>query len=258
MRSPEVGEVADQQPDGQQGEVIVVQLVHAEAGSRVVLVQAKRGERLLDAALGEAATAELAEDRARQRLQSRRTPPVETRVADSTPTGAREPVARPKAAGPIPPPSPSQPTPPPLQAPEQPQVDPEDWSSELAQLDLQLQRLGWDRDQEATYLERVFGHPNRNRLTNYADIQAYLEALKGCSTGTPASSAPAPLRRRDLLSQCDQLLELLQWDPGQGRALLEQHFSLSSRQQLSDAQLLQFNMLLEDLSNTCAPTGPPG
>ena len=141
-------------------------------------------------------------------------------------------------------------------------MDPEDWSAELAQLELELQRLGWDRDQEALYLQRVFGNPNRNRLTNYADLQAYLAALQGFSPGTQASSAPAPLRRRELLSQCDQLLAQLQWDPGQGRALLEQHFSLTSRQQLSDAQLLQFNMLLEDLSSDLssglAPTGPPG
>jgi len=137
-------------------------------------------------------------------------------------------------------------------------VDPEDWSAELAQLELELQRLGWDRDQEAVYLQRVFGNPNRNRLTNYADLQAYLAALQGFSPGTQASSAPAPLRRGELLSQCDQLLAKLQWDPGQGRALLEQHFSLTSRQQLSDSQLLQFNMLLEDLSSGLAPTGPPG
>ena len=108
------------------------------------------------------------------------------------------------------------------------------------------------------YLQRVFCNPNRNRLTNYADLQAYLAALQGFSPGTQASSAPAPLRRGELLSQCDQLLAKLQWDPGQGRALLEQHFSLTSRQQLSDSQLLQFNMLLEDLSSGLAPTGHPG
>ena len=34
-------------------------------------------------------------------------------------------------------------------------------------------------------------------------------------------------------------------DAGQGRTLLEQQFQLSSRQQLSDEQLLHFNMLLE-------------
>jgi len=144
-----------------------------------------------------------------------------------------------------PPPHQEHPSPPAAQAPEEPPADPEDWSSELARLDLELQRLGWDRDQEAIYLERVFKHPNRNRLTSYGDLLAYLQALEGFAPGTDPATAPAPLRRRELLSQCDALLGQLQWDPGRGRAFLEQHFSLTSRQQLSDAQLLQFNMLLE-------------
>jgi hypothetical protein len=54
-----------------------------------------------------------------------------------------------------------------------------------------------------------------------------------------------PLRRSDLLQQSDKLLQSLRWDAVQGRELLEQHFQLSSRQQLNDEQLLQFNMLLE-------------
>ena len=280
MASPGDEEVPEGQLDGQLSWQLEVQLVHAEAGSRIVLVQLRREGQILDSALGEAATAELAEDRARQRLQGRTQPQIELGAKEPLareplarePVG-RESVARQKAPAPIatpaplPLPSATQPSQPeslqpPAQPPEEPQVDPEDWSAELAQLELELQRLGWDRDQEALYLQRVFGNPNRNRLTNYADLQAYLAALQGFSPGTQASSAPAPLRRRELLSQCDQLLAQLQWDPGQGRALLEQHFSLTSRQQLSDAQLLQFNMLLEDLSSDLssglAPTGPPG
>lgn len=242
-----------------------VELVHAEAGSRVVLVRARRGGRILEAALGEGPTAEEAEDRARQRLQSH------LQDAPAKPARADETISPPS---PHPPtlPSPSIPTPsinPPTSAPPssrpigdpvapprpqlpslapdtvEPPADPEDWSSELARLDLQLQRLGWDRAQEGTYLERVFGHPSRNRLTSYGDLLAYLQALEGLAAGQDPASAPAPLRRRELLRQCDQLLEQLQWDPSQGRSFLEQHFSLASRQQLSDTQLLQFNMLLE-------------
>ena len=126
-----------------------------------------------------------------------------------------------------------------------PAEDPEDWSSELARLDLQLQRLGWSRDQEGLYLERAFGHPSRNRLTHYGDLLAYLTMLESLAPGADPGSASVPLRRRDLLAQCDQLLGQLQWDASTGRAFLEQHFALTSRQQLSDSQLLQFNMLLE-------------
>jgi hypothetical protein len=128
---------------------------------------------------------------------------------------------------------------------EEPLADPEDWSSELAQLELELKRLGWQREQESSYLERAFGHPSRSRLTTYADLLAYLQALAGLEPGSDPANAAIPLRRRDLLIQCDQLLGQLNWDASQGREYLEQHFNLNSRQLLSDSQLLHFNMLLE-------------
>ena len=128
---------------------------------------------------------------------------------------------------------------------EEPPADPEDWSSELAQLELELKRLGWQREQESSYLERAFGHPSRSRLTTYADLLAYLQALGGLEPGSDPANAAIPLRRRDLLIQCDQLLGQLNWDASQGRECLEQHFNLNSRQLLSDSQLLHFNMLLE-------------
>jgi len=127
----------------------------------------------------------------------------------------------------------------------EPVPDPEDWSGELAALELQLRRLGWQRDQEAAYLQRAFGHPSRNRLTNYGDLLAYLHALEGLGAGADPALAPVPLRRSELLSQCDALLSQLGWDAEQGRALLERELQVTSRQQLNDQQLLHFNMLLE-------------
>ena len=123
--------------------------------------------------------------------------------------------------------------------------DPEDWSEELAAVDVQLQRLGWDRNLESRYLERAFGHPSRFRLTAYADLLTYLKALRSLPQGSQPDQAPVPLRRRDLLNQCDELIARLGWDAAQGRLLLEREFQLSSRHQLSDEGLLQFNMALE-------------
>jgi hypothetical protein len=112
-------------------------------------------------------------------------------------------------------------------------------------LDLELRRLGWNRDQEGEYLQRAFGHPSRSRLTSYGDLSGYLTALEGLAAGATAATAPVPLRRRDLLAQCDELLERLGWNGEQGRAFLESQLGAASRQQLSDIHLLQFNMLLE-------------
>jgi hypothetical protein len=238
-----------------------VRLVHAEPGSRVVAVSALQAGQLQATALGEGRTAEEAEDRAWQRLQNRLSPPataapeapigerrlpgpLRSEPASSQPTHSEP--ARPapvlEAAAEPPPPLP-QPLP---QPPEEPTADPDDWSAELARIDLQLQRLGWQRAEESAYLERAFGHPSRGRITTYADLLAYLQALEGFEAGSDPACVPVPLRRRDLLLQSDALLRQLGWDAAQGRARLEQEFACSSRQQLSDAQLLHFNMLLEE------------
>ena len=257
-------------------------LVHAESGRRVVELSAHRNGELLGSSLGEGATAEEAEDRALARLQARLgqaqntaapvvtapdrkpeppkrldTPPRAQPAKPQAPVATPPPEAQPIADEPIvdegqtslqlptlPKPAPAAP-PEQAEAAQEPEQDPEDWSSELAQIDLQLKRLGWQREQEGSYLERAFGHPSRSRLTTYGDLLAYLQTLEGMETGADPTTAAVPLRRRDLLVQCDALLSQLQWDAGQGRQFLEKQFQVQSRQQLSDTQLLQFNMLLE-------------
>ena len=248
--------------------VLKARLMHAEPGQRVVQVSAWQGNICLGSALGEAASAETAEERAIARLQQRlaATPPSPKPEPEAAaPAPVRHPVIR--AAVPAPAeiaeerdgsePLPqtslfnaSEPEPSP---PVEPPADPDDWSDELAELDVQLQRIGWDRSQEGAYLQRAFGHHSRNRLTAYADLVSYVRCLRNLPSGSDANSAPVPLRRKDLLEQCDQLLRSLQWDANRGRQLLEQQFQLSSRQQLSDEQLLQFNMLLEEALMNPAP-----
>jgi hypothetical protein len=128
---------------------------------------------------------------------------------------------------------------------EEPPADPEDWSQELTAVDLQLRRLGWNREAEGVYLQRAFGHPSRSRLTRYNDLRAYLMALETLERGSDPAVAGVPLRRSELLAQGDALLAQLGWSAEQGRAFLERELNRVSRQQLNDMQLLQFNMLLE-------------
>lgn len=124
--------------------------------------------------------------------------------------------------------------------------DPEDWSEELTAIDFELNRLGWARDQERIYLERAFGHAGRHRLTRYADLVSYLRQLRQLQPGDAPEQAIVPIRRGDLITQGDQMLRQLGWSGEQARAFLQQHLQAKSRQQLSDEQLLQFNMLLEE------------
>jgi hypothetical protein len=256
-----------------------VRLVHAESGNRVVEVRALRGSTPLGSALGEAANAEEAEQRALDRLLSRLGPleelstsntpipadtiapaPVTTPAAEAPASGQgtrlpSAPVLRPATnspprAGPT---TTTPAAPPPAAA--APPADPEDWSSELARLDLELRRLGWSREQEGEYLQRAFSHPSRSRITSYTDLKSYLDVLEGLPPGAEPARSPVPLRRRDLLVQSDQLLVALGWQGEQARQFLEQQLGASSRQQLNDSKLLHFNMLLEGELLERDPTG---
>jgi len=256
-----------------------VRLVHAESGNRVVEVMALRGSTPLGSALGEAANAEEAEQRALDRLLSR-LGPLEELSASNTPipadTSPPAPVTTPAAEAPAsgqgtrlpsapvlrpatnsPPragPATTTPAAPPPAA-AAPPADPEDWSSELARLDLELRRLGWSREQEGEYLQRAFSHPSRSRITSYTDLKSYLDVLEGLPPGAEPARSPVPLRRRDLLVQSDQLLVALGWQGEQARQFLEQQLGASSRQQLNDSKLLHFNMLLEGELLERDPTG---
>lgn len=232
-------------------------LCHIDERRCVVEVMVIGAEGVIASALGQGTDAESAEDRALSRLQQRlaatpappAAPPAAAPIAAPAPAASPAPVpltAAPVEAAPEPEP--------PSEAP----TDPEDWSDELAAIDLELQRLGWDRQQERLYLERAFGHGSRHRLTRYSDLVAFLKRLRSLEPGISADSASVPLRRSDLISQGDQMLQTLRWSSAQAREFLQQHLQASSRQQLSDEQLLQFNMLLEEqlLALTPSPGSP--
>lgn len=253
-------------------------LAHADSGQRVVEVSAWDDGRCLGSALGEAPSAEAAEDRALQRLLRRLQEPAAPAVAPPATTPAATPTpVHPPAPAPAPTsPQALEPTtvtapirpaaapafapaPAPAAAEAEPLADPDDWSEELAELERLLSQLGWGREQESIYLQRAFGHASRSRLIRYADLLAYLAALRQLEPGLDPAQAALPQRRSDLLRRSDGLLERLGWGAAQGRALLEREFSLASRQQLSDDDLLRFNDLLaQQLEAPSAPSPEPG
>ena len=196
-------------------------------------------------------------------------PPAPERVATSAPAPATgsAPAAQteprpndkdPRHADPVPLDLPLLQNPEPVQADQAPSeapTDPDDWSDELAAIDLELQRIGWDRTQERLYLERAFGHGSRHRITRYSDLVAYIKRLQALEPGTTADQAPVPLRRSELISQGDQMLDNLRWDATKARLFLQEQLGANSRQSLSDEQLLAFNIMLEnEIVNRSAST----
>ena len=109
---------------------------------------------------------------------------------------------------------------------------------------MEIGRIGWTREQEQVS-DPTFGLGSRHKLTRYADLKAYLRQLKLIQANDDASTAPAPIVRRPTpTGRCD--VEAAGMGSEQARAFLQQQLGSTSRQQLSDEQLLQFNMLLEE------------
>ena len=232
------------------------QLCHHSDQRCIVRVEGFDGDTSLGSALGEAPTATEAEDQAiarlKQRLDTFRAPVAGSKelVRRSSQEGDRvaqkpTPVSEPPIATTVEPIQPSGDHAAPTAVNEAP-TDPDDWSEELTAIDLELQRIGWDRASESIYLERAFGHSSRHRLTRFSDLVAYLKRLRDLPASSDARTAAIPLRRTDLVSQCDEILKRLNWEQPQAREFLQSNFQVGSRQQLSDEQLLGFNMLLEE------------
>ena len=138
-----------------------VDLLHADTEKVVVRVSCINAG-VVAAALGEAPGAEEAEDRALARLQQRLAQtPRQSQITAPAQRINPEPIAEPIT-----------------EVINEPIQEPEDWSDELTAVELELQRLGWDRHQEGIYLERAFALASRNRLVNYADLVIYLKALR--------------------------------------------------------------------------------
>ena len=242
---------------------IRVELCHVDTLRCIVRVEAWLNSSVQGSALGEAATAEEAEERALRRLNSRlgTTERPQQPLNSSRPEAPQVEEPNPKQVGverprkidqpqhspaPLPPDTHQVQAIPADNAPSETPTDPDDWSDELTAIDMEIRRIGWSREQEQEYLTRAFALGSRHKLTRYADLVAYLRQLKLIQANDDASTAPAPIRRGDLLQQGDAMLKQLGWSSDQARTFLQQQLGASSRQQLSDEQLLQFNMLLEE------------
>ena len=217
-----------------------VDVLHADAEKVVVRVSCINAG-VVAAALGEAAGAEEAEDRALARLQQRLAQaPRQSQIPAPVQRINQEPITQPFQEA-----TKEAITELVNEQIQEPIQEPEDWSDELTAVELELQRLGWDRHQEGIYLERAFALASRNRLVNYADLVIYLKALRTLEPPCSAATAAIPLLRAAMLKASDQLLGQLQWGADQGRSFLAEHFGHSSRLQLSEDQLQQFNGLLQ-------------
>ena len=257
-----------------------VEICHIDSNRCVVRVSGIEGDQDLGSSRGEAADAEQAEDRARERLMERvlktnshperkkttegpikkqeqgvvnplkgqkgATNKEQNQSKTSSIPLSEDQTSQPKAVSGQFTEQISEPNAEQIQEPSEAPTDPDDWSEELTAIDLQLKRIGWTREHEHMYLERAYGHGSRHKLTRYSDLVSYLNKLKSLEEGAEAGAVLTPLRRSDLITQGDEMLTTLKWDQERAKSFLQSKLGATSRQHLSDEQLLEFNMFLEE------------
>ncbi len=123
--------------------------------------------------------------------------------------------------------------------------EPLDWSEEIASIDIQLKRLGWSREMEQNYLKRAFKHPSRHRITDYTELKLLLSSLKTLEVGSDPHTCDIPDERNRLITTSNCLISELNWDSSRARSYLKENLNVSSRAQLENHQLQEFNNMLK-------------
>ena len=124
---------------------------------------------------------------------------------------------------------------------------PIDWSNELAEIDSEIKRLKWTRDDEVKFLEKHFGYNNRTKITSYKEIIKYLNILKNIDNNLRKNMNSGKLYT--LIEESDNILNELHWDHNQGREFLHKEFKVSTRKELNEKQLVSFIEKLKSIRN---------
>ncbi len=123
-------------------------------------------------------------------------------------------------------------------------IMPDDWSTELSNLDVELKRISWTKQDENFLLQKIFNYNNRSRITKYIDLKVLLFILRSQSKGQKPQDIN--LEKQHLINKTTELLKTLNWDSKKGRDFIENHFNVNTRQNLNRIQLLEFIMILDN------------
>lgn len=125
--------------------------------------------------------------------------------------------------------------------------DPTDWSKELAEIDIEIKKLNWTRDNESSFITKEFGYSNRQNITNYQEIVTYLEKLK--ELNNKITNRSDNNSNESLISESDKILNELSWDYTKGREYLQKEFNVLTRKDLTHEQLILFVNKLKSIKN---------
>mgnify|MGYP001284749835 CR=1 FL=1 len=125
--------------------------------------------------------------------------------------------------------------------------EPIDWSNELTEIDSEIERLNWSRDDEIEFLEKNFGYNNRNKITKYNELLKYLGILKKIENSNSSLNNMANINK--MIEESDVILNELSWNNRKGREYLQKEFNVSTRKELNTQQLVSFVNKLKSIRN---------
>jgi len=177
---------------------------HISDNKAVVRVKGWLNEKPLGSALAEGPTAEIAEDRAIERLKQRENI-LNNYESDMITKNENKNKKQVK-----------------IDLPKSDKLEtitlknePSDWSNELSSIDTEIERLNWTRDDEKRFLEKNLGINDRNKITKYNEIINYLSILKNIEN-TNVSDLNI-ISMESMIKESDEILRDLSWDNKKGR-----------------------------------------
>jgi len=198
-------------------------LCHISENKAVVKVNGWLNQQKVGSALAEASTVELAEDKAISRLNKRLNIINNESNNDELKAKGKVKIELPKSENLL---------------TDNKNKEPSDWSNELTEIDSEIKRLNWSRDDERKFLESNLGYNNRNKITKYDELLNYLSILK--KTDSLDLTKSNRINIDSMIEESDIILRDLSWNNKQGREYLEKEFNVSTRKELSENQLKLF------------------
>ena len=115
-----------------------------------------------------------------------------------------------------------------------------DWTEELLSLDLECKRIGWNKDKERVYLNKVFGYNSRNKITDISKLKLIIELLKEIDPGTNPEEIEFNETSEILIRESDIIIQQLGWDNKKARVFLKELLGANSRKEITIEELKSF------------------
>ncbi|AAQ00044.1 MULTISPECIES: hypothetical protein [Prochlorococcus] len=121
---------------------------------------------------------------------------------------------------------------------------PNDWSEEISKIDIEIERLGWNKEDENEFMKITIGQSNRNRIKSYEDILFFIELLQKMKKGEDMKNININYLKEKLISESNDILRSLNWSNETAREYFVDKFKVNSRSELGIYELLKFVSML--------------